>query len=262
MEAMVFDNDIIRQSTLFDSCTDTLQNVSNKDYPDRYSFDSRIECLDIDAYERNVCGENPDNTVDAVIGVCNCKNDKRKTMPRLMLLELRMDYESNRNLSVSQMTKKVAHTRDLLGGDVLIEPNSYFIFDNAIGEQVKRWFASKKKEIGSFKNCFAWSVKDFCTNVISYDDLPYTPQHDKKKIIKELFSFIDNENWKNVFSGLTYWLDMAKRFQYTNKWEFENLAEAIRTVWEYFNIKNPDLLNEDDVLQKLILEEDIETIIR
>ena len=201
MEAIVFDNGVIRQCSLFDSCGETLLNVSNRDYPGRYSFDSRIECLDIDSYERNVCGQNPENTVDAVIGVCNCKNNKRKTLCRLLLLELRMDYESNRNLSVTQMTRKVAHTKELLGGDILIDANSFFIFDNAVSEQAKRWFANKRKEGGSFKNCFAWSVNDFYTNVISYDDLPYTPQYDKERIIKELSSFVDKSDWDKFFSG-------------------------------------------------------------
>lgn len=261
MEPIVFDNDVIRQSTLFDRCANTLHNLSNRDYPNRYSFDVRIECLDMDVYERSVCGQNPDNTVDAVIGVCNCKNDKRKTLHRLMLLELRMDYESNRNLSVTQMTRKVAHTRDLLGSDVPIENNSFFIFDNAVSEQVKRWFVSKRNEGGSFKKCIAWSVNDFYANVISYDDLPYTPLYDKEAIINELSSFVDKSNWKKLFSGLNYWLGKAKNLQYANKREYENLSEAIYDVWGYFNSKDPVLLDEDDALEKLILEDDIKTII-
>lgn len=262
MEAIVFDNDVVRQSILFDSCADTLLNISNRDYPNRYNFDSRIKCLDIDSYERNVCGQNPDNTVDAVIGICNCKNDKRKTMHRLMLLELRMDYESNRNLSITQMNKKVAHTRNLLGGDILIDPNNYFLFDDAVSEQIKRWFANKRVEGGSFKNCVAWSVNDFKTNVISYDDLPYTPQYDKEKIIKELSSFADNGNWDKLFSGFKFWLNKAKNIQYVNNREYENLSDALYEAWKHFNSKDTQLLNDDDMLEKLILEEDIETIIR
>ena len=258
---IVFDNNVIRQSELFNSCAETLQNVSNRDYPNRYSFDSRIECLDMDAYERNVCGQNPDNTVDAVIGVCSCKNDNRKTMPRLMLLELRMDYESSRNLSVTQIVKKVEHTRNLLGVDIPVETNSFFIFDNAISHQVKRWFVSKRNAGGRLKNCFAWSVDDFNTNILSYDDLPYTPLYNKDEIIKELSSFVDKSNWNKLFKGLNFWLDKAKHLQYINNLEYENLSEAIRESWKYFNSKNPNLENEDDILDKLILEDDIETII-
>lgn len=261
MEAIVFDNGVVCQSPLYDRCADTLQNVAQQDYPGRYSFDSRIECLDIDSYERNVCGGNPDYTVDAVIGVCNCKNDKRKTLNRLMLIELRMDYENTHNLSVTQMIRKITHTKDLLGGDILIDSNSYFVFDDAVGEQVKRWFANKANERSEFKNCVAWSVTDFCTNVISYDDLPYTPLYDKDEIIKSLCSFIENDNWNKLFPALRYWLKKAKDFQYKNNHEYENLSEAICTAWECFNSKDPSL-GDDDEFEKLILEEDIETIIR
>ena len=261
MEAIVFDNDVVRRCPLFSKCADLLQNVSNRDYPGRYYFDSRIECLDIDAYEKNVCGGNPDNTVDAVIGICNCKNDKRKTCHRLMLIEFRMDYESTHNLSVTQMIRKVAHTKDLLGGSIQIDTNSFFIFDNAISEQAKRWFANKSNEEGAFKNCVAWSVNDFHTNVASYDDLPYTPIFEKDKIVEEVCVLIDEENWKKFFPALRFWMNKAKNFQYTNNREYEIISEAIYEVWEYLNTKNPQL-SDDEEIDRLILKEDIETIIR
>ncbi len=261
MEAIVFDNEVIRQSAVFNRCVDSLLNVSNRDYPGRYNFDSRIECLDVDYYERMVCGGNPDNTVDAVIGVCNCKNDKRKTLHRLMLIEFRMDYVSTNNLSVTQMVRKVVHTKDLLGGGVQIDTNSFFIFDDAISEQAKRWFANKSNEGGAFKNCVAWSVNDFCTNVVSYEDLPYTPLFDKEKVVTEICALVDKGRWNSVFRAFRYWLDKIKYYQCTNKREFENLAAAVCEAWSYFNLKKSSL-NDDDEIERLILEEDIGTIIR
>ena len=261
MEAIVFDNDVVSQCALFNRCADFLQNVSDRDYPGRYNFDSRIECLDIDYYERMVCGGNPDNTMDAVIGVCDCKNDKRKTFHRLMLIEFRMDYVSTNNLSVTQMVRKVGHTKNLLGGGVQIDTNSFFIFDDNISEQAKRWFANKSNEGGAFKNCVAWSVNDFCTNVVSYDDLPYTPLFDKEKIVTDICSLIDKGKWNSVFRTFRYWLDKIKFYQYVNNREAECLSEAVCEAWDFFKSKNPSL-NDDEEIERLILEEDIETIIR
>ena len=260
MEAIVFDNSIVRESALYCSCADTLFNVSNRDYPNRYSFDVRIECLDMDSYEKNVCKGNPDNTVDAVIGVCNCTNDKRKTLKRLMLIEFRMDYQNLHNLSVTQMNKKVLHTRRLLGGDIYIDTNNYFIFDNCIGEQAKRLFANKANEVGSFKNCIAWSVNDFCTNVCSYDDLPYIPKFKKTEIVKDMCSIIDNGELVKLLRSFQYWLDNAKNLQYTNYREYDNISEALCEVWKYLKTKNFDL-NEDEELELLILKDDLQMIL-
>ena len=71
----------------------------------------------------------------------------------------------------------------------------------------------------------------------------------------------ENDNWNKLFPALRYWLQKAKDFQYKNNHEYENLSEAICTVWECFNSKDPSLGDEDE-FEKLILEEDIETIIK
>ena len=96
MAAVVFDNTIIFKHPFYPKCKATLQDISDRDYSSgSYQFDPRIECLDMDVYERVICQGNPDKTVDAVIGICTCGSDKRKSNPRLMLIELRMDYTTS-----------------------------------------------------------------------------------------------------------------------------------------------------------------------
>lgn len=64
MEPIVYDNDILRKHSLYPHCCNTLQNVSNRDYPNRYSFNPQIECLDIDPYEKKIHSGHPNNTKD------------------------------------------------------------------------------------------------------------------------------------------------------------------------------------------------------
>lgn len=261
MEGIIFDNTVIQKSALYPIYAKTLQEISHRDYPNRYIFDTRINCLDIDTYEKTIHKSNANNTVDAVIGICTCTNDKRKTAPRLLLIELRMDYKSTRNLSATQMNKKVKYTKELLGADILLDKNNYFIFDKSVIYQMKRWFATKASEIADFKNNQAWSVEDFCSNIVSYDDLPYKALNDTDIIMQNFQSLIDQKNWIGLFSSLRYWIDKAGGYKYSNIREFQNIVEVICMGWQNFELQEPQL-NENEELERIILKEDIEVLLK
>lgn len=260
MEAIIFDNATVRKCVIYPKCASTLQAVSHRDYSDRYSFDPRIECLDIDTFEKSIHGSSPDKTVDAVIGICTCTNDKRTTASRLLLVELRMNYKNPQNLSATEMNRKVIYTKELLGADIPVNADCYFIFDNNIIYQMKRWFANKAEEKADFKNNKAWSVEEFCQNVVSYDDLPYKAIYDKETIIQNLQGLIEKKNWNGLFSAVRFWLKQASGYKYSNSREYCNIAAIINEGWKIFKSQDSQL-NEDEELDKMILEEDITVIL-
>lgn len=260
MEGIIFDNTVIQKSALYPIYAKALQEISDRDYPNRYCFDSRIHCLDIDSYEKSIHKRTPDNTVDAVIGICTCTNDKRKTAPRLLLIELRMDYKSTHNLSVTQMSRKVEYTKKLLGADIPVDKNCYFIFDNDVSEQMKRWFANKTKERANFKNSQAWSVDDFCRNIVSYDDLPYKALHDAGAILRNFQNLIDQKNWMGLFSSMRFWVEKAGGYKYSNIREYQNVVEVIGRGWQMLVLQDSQL-NENEELEKMILEDDIKVLL-
>lgn len=260
MEPIVFDNEVIRQSALYEKCANTLLGVSNRDYPGKYIFDSRIECLDIDTYEKMIHGKNADKTMDAVIGICTCRYDKRKTSPRLLLVELRMDFKSSHNLSVGKMNRKVTYTRDLLGAEISIDPHNYFIFDNSVREQVKRWFARKANEGGGFKYNVAWSVDDFCVNIQSFDDLPYKPINQKEEIMQNVSIYVAMKDWNKLFAVVEFWLNRAKKYKYSNIYEFNNVKEFICEIWQKFKFQDIEL-NENEELDVLLIEEELNRVL-
>ena len=228
MAATVFDNTVILNHPFYPKCKATLQDISDRDYSSgSYQFDPRIECLDMDVYERVICQGNPDKTVDAVIGICTCGSDKRKSNPRLMLIELRMDYESVKNLSATNLLGKVRHTKNLLGSGILIDNKSYFIFDKKIFNQARRWFSDKGNERGGMKNFVVYSVEDFNCNVLSYDDLPYIPIHSPEQIRKDIHKHIKNKDIKALLKSLTYWLKVVEKYKYSNLFEFESLKSVL-----------------------------------
>ena len=97
---MIYDNHVVREHSLYARCPSTLNEISNRDYPGTDYFNPDIIGLDMDDYERRTCYGHANNTVDAVIGICTCQN-KKKSSPRLLLVELRMGYEKANNPMLS-----------------------------------------------------------------------------------------------------------------------------------------------------------------
>lgn len=262
MAAVVFDNTIIFKHPFYPKCKATLQDISDRDYSSgSYQFDPRIECLDMDVYERVICQGDPDKTVDAVIGICTCGSDKRKSNPRLMLVELRMDYESVKNLSVTSLLGKVRHTKNLLGSGILIDNKSYFIFDKKIFNQARRWFSDKGNERGEMKNFVVYSVEDFNCNVLSYDDLPYIPINSPEQIKKDIHKHIKDKDIKALLKSLTYWLEVVKIYKYSNSFEFESLKDVFSNLLSEKNSLGLEL-NEDEEIDLEIVFSDFKDVFR
>lgn len=259
MELVVFDNVVLQKHSLYSSCSNTLQNVSNRDYPNKYSFNQNIECLDVDTYEKTIHAGSFNNTMDAVIGVCTARNDKTKVSPRLLLVELRMDYESTNNLSSSEMNKKVSYTRTLLGAEINIEQTHLFIYDKCISEQVKRWFNNKTKEGRIPPSYEACSVEDFAKIVVPIDSLPYVPKHNPNKILEKAQLAMGTNDWNSLWKLLRYWIEQTKSYKFKDKFEFENLINILSLIWDQFKQINVTL-SEDDELEALIINDDLTSI--
>lgn len=137
MEEWIYNNKIVQEHSLFRFCGSTLNDVSDKDYQGKYKFNSDIECLDIDEYEKNILRKQQSfHTGDAVIGIYTYENN-RSTDPRLLVVELRMGYINIAHLSKKAMEDKVTYTKSLLGGEKPINKESIFIFNNGFISQAR-----------------------------------------------------------------------------------------------------------------------------
>ena len=134
---IVFDNAILLSHTAYSKGYGLkLNEVSIRDYK-AGGFNDKIVCIDLDTYERAAKSGSPNNTMDAAIGISNYQNNRRVSK-RLLLVELRLDYKSSKNLSGTELRRKSSHSRTLLGLEVSIDPNDYFIFDDKIIEESRR----------------------------------------------------------------------------------------------------------------------------
>lgn len=260
MEPLVYNNDILSKHSLYGYCASTLNTVSERDYPEKNYFDPKIACLDMDTYEASVSHGNAGSTTDAVIGVSTCKN-KKMSQHRLMLVELRMKYQSADTLSKSDLESKVTHTRDLLDGELTIEHKNIFVFTEQVAPQALHKIDSWKREGGIVTSFKAWSVRDFRNNVKSIDDMPYTPINDPVRLRNELDEFVRETQWKRLFEKLNFWLRKAENVRYSNTFEYESLQETIVSWWQQFSAKQTTWSNEDDELEAMIMDEDIKSVL-
>ncbi|NPD91644.1 hypothetical protein [Xylanibacter muris] len=259
MEPLAFDNGIIINHKFYRHCGKTLDTVSKKDYPDEEFFDKSILCLDMDAFETQTHKGSKEHTVDAIIGIKDFSNNKFHSH-RLLLIELRIDFESEKRLSKTELEKKVCHTKELLGNDIAINKISFFVFKQDIINRVINWFNNKSQEGGNLKFCKPISTKEFGTLIKSENSFPYVPITDLKSLEKTLLSFLEQKDYSKFINQTEYWLKEAARFkrQYNNE-EHRLIMEVITGLWRKFRTSSP-ILSDDESIDTEILEEDYEAL--
>ena len=116
MEELIINNTYIHEHPLWACCDSTLQNIAKRDYPNKNYFSniSTIDALDLDSYEKSLHSTNMQCTGDAAIGIAKRKNANSLLDPAYMIVELRMGYDNGKNISLTEICKKVEHSKELL----------------------------------------------------------------------------------------------------------------------------------------------------
>lgn len=261
MDAVVFDNKCLSKHILFDECGSTLNEVSEKDYPNKNYFNPDILCLDMDAYETQSGHGKTDCTTDAVIGISTCVN-KQLSNPRLLLVELKMDCKGTNSLSKQNLETKVTHTKQLLGSGLPINKESVFVFNEGAVAQAKHWVSSRQHEGGEIRHFLVYSLQDFKDNIRSYKSMPYNAINKKEHVLAELDAFVVNTQYNALFDKIRFWLCYAESIRNKNRFEYDNIKEIVTEAWNGFRNKIHRLPNDDDEINAQILDEDIPIILR
>ncbi len=172
-------SDYLKSHPLFRDYSSDLATLAKKDYPGKdYFAGKNILTIDLDEYERNTKRSN-DCTADGVVGIADVL-DARLVNRRLLLTELRMDYENPKNLDFSNIRRKYVHSSEILresDGEKRIDSNFALIFSESVASKARRWISNWSKE-SSKKDAADWTVytsESFC-NYINYGKtLPLEP---------------------------------------------------------------------------------------
>ena len=142
MATLVIDNDVVKGHSLYKDCGSLLSVLSERDYGNNYFKDS-VVCLDGDGLETiqaMKCKREKKHTVDAVIGIADYVNNSMRS-ERLQLVELRLGYKTTKHLNATDLTMKVTHSVEMLGGEVSIDETVLFVFDDSMKQRARRWFS-------------------------------------------------------------------------------------------------------------------------
>lgn len=236
--------------------------LSERDCPRKGYFASvEIPALDMDSYECSRPGNN-DKTCDAVIGVCDRRNN-HIYRERLMLAELRMNYDNIDNLSKTELAGKEKHTRDLLrdlGDGCTVDKHFCLIFKPVRESEARSKVSRLKNENSGIDHWEAFSPDSFC-NFIGYGVRdPYEPDRHTSDIINRLAEAAMSSDIKKIE---TEWDRARQHITLCNqRYELEAcryMAENIKNALDNFKSDN---LKDDELLELEILQEDIIAAIR
>ncbi len=179
MEGVFLCSEYLQSHPLYELFGSDLANLAERDYPGQGIFKGcEIPSIDLDAFERSSDRSN-DCTSDGVIGIADvsvCRFSSR----RLLLTELRMGYETPKNLDFHNIRQKYIHSSDILHeSDPVKTISSEFalIFKRNVAPiaQRKFWSWAKESSKRSAVNWKAYDPESFC-NYISYGKtLPLMP---------------------------------------------------------------------------------------
>jgi hypothetical protein len=204
----VYSQDYTYQSHLSPSYLAELNNLCQRDYRRLY-FRETIVCLDLDAYESALSGDN-DATMDAATGIAEWR-DNHASGDRHLLVELRFGYKSTRHFDLVNMKRKVAHSRDILNPE-LINDDVVFLYETEIAPCAISVFSRLSVQDKEIKKWQAMDVEGFNNYVVNRDTLPYEPENNLNEIeedLKKKFAL----GGLNLLDGLVkYWLEQMATY--------------------------------------------------
>lgn len=249
-ENTVFDNATLRRHHLYPGYHNSLHNISKKDYPNCHYFKSDIEGIDLDLYESQRAIANREMTMDAVIGIADYRGN-RLVNSRLLLVELRMDYDSTKNLKYRSLSGKIQHSRLAIGREIRVDENSFFVFRDDIVEQAKKWMFSMSRENADACAWVAVSISGLDNLLHSPLTMPYQPETDMSEADSNMLRLIRAKDFESILDFLFYWNGIAESFKFNFKLkEEQHIKRHLHDCWQ--SAKAPGFILDAD--QKLYVE--------
>lgn len=223
--ALVFDNAFVQGHVLATRFLSDLDTLCKRDYKGVEYFHKTIDCLDMDAYESSLSGDN-DATMDASIGVATYENN-RVSDCRHLLVELRFKYKSTDNFKVENMRQKVSHTKDLLCGD-RVHHEMIFLYTDDIAPKACGYFSRLSKQYHEIACWKAMSVGEFLGFVRDRSSFPYQPINNLIQIENDLGKKFQSNGFAGLIALIDYWIGEIEKYSLRyNREESKAIAEVI-----------------------------------
>lgn len=228
--ALVFDSNFVYGHKLASQFLSDLDALCRRDYNGKEYFHKQIACLDMDAYETSLSGNN-DATMDAAVGIATYENN-RQTDSCHLLVELRFNYKSTNNFDVTNMRDKVNHTKSLLAGDKVYD-KMVFIYTDEVASKAKSYFSRLSKQYKDLSSWNAISVAEYYDYIRDKSSFPYQPLNDLEQIVADMESKFESNGLEGLYVISDYWIDKMEKYKLRyNKEESHAIAIVLLDFWE------------------------------
>lgn len=186
----------------------SLNSISQKDYGNKFPFDTGIESIDMDEYEKALKSGSSsfDKTMDLAMPITN----EKQSVHHLKLVELRMDYKSVATLEEKSLASKESNTKALLNHN-FIDQSSLFIFNENVAEPAKIWYEGIKRAHPHKYNWIMLEYKEFKNYIKKASNLPITYKYTKDKIEQTFLKSINKKDHELFCEKIDYWKEELKR---------------------------------------------------
>jgi len=252
---LVNNNDILKEHPLYTAYHKSLHDISLKDYPHDNYFRSDIDAIDIDKYEEDCSHGNQDKTMDALIGIADYSHNAIVNA-RLLLVELRMDYDSTSTLRHSKLRGKVIHTRAIVRSTIRLDEDNVFVFREDIVEQAKKWMFNTANEYSDAGSWIAVSPSELENLLPPASSIEYQPITNMEQVVTEINQKILEKDFDSLISIIGYWHTVAEGYKrrYQLKEEM-HIKSNLSKVWENVN-KVVGALDSTQQAYKDVIEEE------
>lgn len=252
---IVFDNEVLQIHPLYANYHNFLHNISLKDYPRKNYFKIDVDAIDLDEFEAQRAIANRDMTMDAVVGIGEYANN-RVVNSRLLLLELRMDYDSTNNLKAKLLRGKINHSRMALGAAVRIDDENVFVFRVDVAEQAKKWMFSMSKEHADASKWIAMSTEDLDNLLQSQASMPYQPINNMSSIKADICRKIATQDLELVLEIIDHWNKKAENYKLQFLvMEEKHIKDNLKEAWR-LGISSVETFSKDNLIYVDLIEED------
>lgn len=231
MEAVKIDNSLLHSHPLWKNAPESLCKIFDRDSDGRNPFvNKHVDCIDVDKIEKDRnkgtnCKQG--KTVDAVIGISAIqKEHKCDNTRQLMLVELRMRYDSINQVTFSDWKKKVSHTLSLLGRDIRIRPEYFFVYTNTFYHMVLRKWRDSSKADGTIKAYIPLPISEFYDSCCLPDDWEPKLLVDSLSLEKNIETALNSGSLNSILNTLEYWKKKLGEFAIRNRKNEVNLIKA------------------------------------
>ena len=262
MEELIINNTYIHEHPLWTCCNSTLQNIAKRDYPNKNYFSniSTIDTLDLDSYEKSLHSTNMQCTGDAAIGIAKRKNANSLLDPAYMIVELRMGYDNGKNISLTEICKKVEHSKELLNKSYSshIHNKYYFIFKESTAPQAKHILSRETHELDRISDYNIISVSEFESMMMDPEDIPYVPKYNKVDIEKSFKSSeeISVFNLNDFCKKFRKWLERVEYYKERYiLYEAKHISQVLLEIISHLDKRD---FSDEEKLEIEILEEELD----